>query len=167
MHDYDEAELNEVSFAEITHTLTSATQDFFRMFMDTTLLAGPVEQDITNVTMDVISIVGLAGRRIGYVMIASDMESARKITSAILMDEDPNEAAVRDAFGELANNIAGVFKSKYASFYGKVAMGLPLVVSGRVHPVGTETAMDVRQKGVRMPFQTEDKSIRLSVLLYM
>ncbi len=164
-----------ITFEQIMFTLISAAQDVFRMFMNIEVMAGKVENKVAAVDMDICAIVGLAGiSRIGYVMIAADSVSAAHVTRAMTMSEDVDDAAARDAFGELANNIAGVLKSRYADVYGKISMGLPLVVSGRIQPVDGQDAkakadpakMRVQQ-GVIIPFVSQDGGIHFTVMLYL
>ncbi len=91
------------------------------------------------------------------------------------MMEEPDEESIRDAVGELVNNIAGVFKSKYHELYGGVALGLPLVVSGRVRPVGDNVGqesvwtptMNVQCNGVTIPFKSPDSRVSFRVMVYM
>jgi len=91
------------------------------------------------------------------------------------MIEEPDEESIRDAIGELTNNIAGVFKTKYHEQYGSVALGLPLIVSGTIRPVsdgGTQepastSSMNVQCKGVTIPFKTLDGKFALRVMVYI
>ena len=161
----------EVTFEEIMFTLTAATQDTFSMFLGVDLFAGKVIRKIEPIRADVVAIVGVGGERVGYVMIAASDENALRITKKMLMTEDVVDASVCDAFGELANNIAGVFKSKYAEAYGKVAMGLPLVVAGKISPIGALNAgsgsVNVKQQGAIIPFMAHAEQIAFHVMVYI
>jgi hypothetical protein len=108
--------------------------------MSVELLAGHVDKQIPTVNMDLIAIIGIGGHRVGYIMIGSDKASAATITKRMLMAEAVDAQAARDAFGELANNIAGMFRTKYHEQYGVISMGLPLVASGAVQPIGLSAA---------------------------
>jgi CheY-specific phosphatase CheX len=163
-----------VSFEEIMFTLISATQDVFRDYMNVELLAGHVDKQMPTVNMDFIAIIGIGGHRVGYIMIGAEKSSAATITKRMLAEEAVDAQAARDAFGELANNIAGVFRTKYHEQYGIVPMGLPLVASGAIHPVGPRAAggaaastLKVQHQGIVIPFQTADGTIRLKVMYYM
>ena len=116
-----------VTIEEIMFTIISATQEVFKEYMGVQLLAGLVVKQIQAINMDLIAIVGISGPRVGYIMIGSDMRSASRITMKLLSEDSVDEPSIRDAFGELANNIAGAFRTKYYEQYGGVAMGLPLV----------------------------------------
>ena len=161
----------EVTFEEIMFTLTAATQDTFSMFLGVDLFAGKVILKIEPIHADVVAIVGVGGERVGYVMIAANDENALKITQKMMMTDDVEDSSVCDAFGELANNIAGVFKSKYVEAYGKVAMGLPLVVAGKISPIGALNAgkgsVNIKQQGAIIPFMAHDEKISFHVMVYM
>ena len=161
----------EVTFEEIMFTLTAATQDTFSMFLGVELYAGKVVKKIEPIHADVVAIVGVGGERVGYVMIAANDENALRITQKMMMTEEVEDSSVCDAFGELANNIAGVFKSKYAEAYGKVAMGLPLVVAGKISPIGALNAgpwsVNIKQQGAIIPFMAHDEKISFHVMVYM
>ena len=168
-----EKRTGEVTFEEIMFTLTAATQDTFSMYMDVELFAGKVVNKIEPVVSDIVAIVGIGGDRVGYVMIAADETNALAITKRMMMTDEVDATAVWDAFGELANNIAGVFKNKYIEAYGKVAMGLPLVVSGKISPVGASGdvqanagKVDVKQKGAIIPFKSPEAGIAFHVMVY-
>jgi CheY-specific phosphatase CheX len=162
-----------ITFEEIMFTIMSATQDTFMSYMGMEILAGKIEKKIEPVESDVIGIVGVAGDRVGYIMYATDTKAAFQVAKELLMMEDADEEAIRDSIGELTNNIAGVFKSKYHEQYGSVALGLPLVVSGKLRPVSeppepTEnSSMNIRCKGVTIPFKSLDGAISFRIMVYM
>ncbi len=172
-------EQGEVTFEEIMFTIISATQDTFKMFMNIDMFSGKVERKVKAVHSDIVALIGIGGRRVGYIIVAADHDNAKKITSTMMMTEEVDDNAIRDAFGELANNIAGSFKSKYNETYGNVAMGLPLVMSGKIVPIGAEsgdkkgkdedTSVQV-QKGVIIPFLSMKdlkEQIALQVMVYI
>jgi CheY-specific phosphatase CheX len=161
-----------ITFEEIMFTIMSATQDTFMSYMGMEILAGKIEKKIEPVESDVVGIVGVAGDRVGYIMYATDKNAACQVAKELLMMEDADEEAIRDSIGELTNNIAGVFKSKYHEQYGSVALGLPLVVSGKIRPVSeppepTETSMNIQCKGVTIPFKSLDGAISFRIMVYM
>ena len=162
-----------ISFEEIMFTIMSATQDTFKSYMDIDLLAGKVEKRVDPVDSDVTGIVGVAGDRVGYIIIATDKKSAQIVARELLMVDEAGDDCIRDAVGELTNNIAGVFKTKYHEQYGSVALGLPLVISGQLRAISeppTEdepSSINVQCKGVTIPFRTADGAITLKVMVYM
>ena len=160
-----------VSFEEVMFTVMTATQDTFKCYMNIDLFAGHVDRKGTPVDSDVTGIIGVAGDRVGYIIVAADRSTAQLVAREMLMDEEPDEDSIRDAIGELIKNIAGAFKTKYHDQYGNVAMGLPWVGSGQLRTV-TEPpedggSMNVQCKGVTIPFTNKDGSANLKVMIYM
>jgi chemotaxis protein CheX len=169
----EERTLTGISFEEIMFTIMSATQDTFKTYMNIDLLAGKVEKRVDPVDSDVTGIVGVASDRVGYIIIATDRTSAQCVAKELLMVDEADEECIRDAVGEMTNNIAGVFKTRYHEQYGSVALGLPLVVSGQLRTIADPPAADdqasinVQCKGVTIPFTTADGSISIKVMVYM
>jgi CheY-specific phosphatase CheX len=141
--------------------------------MNVDLLAGMMEKKVDPIDSDVTAIVGIAGDRVGYIIIATDKASAQFVAKELLMADEADDECIRDAIGELANNIAGVFKTKYHAQYGSVALGLPLVVSGQLRTISEHSGADesssinVQCKGVTIPFKTADGSISIIVMVYI
>jgi CheY-specific phosphatase CheX len=162
-----------ITFEEIIFTIMSATQDTFKSYMNIELLAGKVEKRVDPVDSDVTGIVGIAGDRVGYIIIATDKKSAQIVAKELLMVDEADDECIRDAVGELANNVAGAFKTKYHEQYGNVALGLPLVISGQLRtitePPGSDEAssINVQCKGVTIPFTTANGTISIKVMVYM
>jgi len=164
-----------ISFEEIMFTIMSATQDTFKSYLNVDIYAGKVEKKVDPVDSDVIGIVGIAGERVGYIIFATEMSTAVLVAKELLMLEEPDEESIRDAVGELANNIAGFFKSKYHEQYGSVALSSPLVVSGKIRPIAenavpespNDASMNVQCKGVTIPFKSLDGKLSFRVMVYM
>lgn len=162
-----------ISFEEIMFTIMAATQDTFKSYMNIDLLAGKVEKKVDPVDSDVTGIVGVAGDRVGYIIIATDKKSAQIVAKELLMVDEADDDCIRDAVGELTNNIAGVFKTKYHEQYGSVALGLPLVISGQLRAISEppdpdeHASINVQCKGVTIPFKTSDGTISIKVMVYM
>jgi len=162
-----------ISFEEIMFTIISATQDTFKSYMNIDLLCGKVEKRVVPIDSDVTGIVGVAGDRVGYIIIATDKKTAQYVAKELLMVDEADEDCIRDAVGELTNNIAGVFKTKYHEYYGNVALGLPLVISGKLRAISEppdeneQASINVQCKGVTIPFVTTDGMISVQVMVYM
>jgi len=163
-----------ITFEEIMFTIMSATQDTFKNYLGVDIYAGKVEKKVDPVDSDVVGIVGVAGDRVGYIILGADSGAAVTIAKQLLMLDEPDEESIRDAIGELTNNIAGVFKTKYHEQYGSVALGLPLVVSGSIRTLGegepdtsAPSSMNVQCKGVTIPFRSLDGTFSLRVMVYM
>lgn len=160
-----------LSFEEIMFTIMSATQDTFKCYMNIDLFAGHVQRKVDPVDSDITGIVGVAGDRVGYIIIAADRATANLVAKEMLMIDEPDDESIRDAIGELVNNVAGSFKTKYHDQYGNVAMGLPLVVSGKLQtfadPPEEGASMNVQCKGVTIPFTNKDGDVNLKIMIYM
>jgi len=162
-----------IPFEEIMFTIMAATQDTFKSYMNIDLVAGKVEKKLEPVDSDVTGIVGIAGDRVGYIIISTDRASAQWVAKELLMVDEADDDCIRDAMGELANNIAGVFKTKYHEQYGSVALGLPLVVSGQLRAIAEpsdaseSSSINVQCKGVTIPFKTVDGAVSFTVMVYM
>lgn len=160
-----------ITFEEVMFTVMTATQETFKCYMNIDLFAGQVDRKVAPVDSDVTGIIGVAGDRVGYIIVAADRSTAKLVAREMLMDEEPDDDSIRDAIGELINNIAGAFKTKYHDQYGNVAMGLPLVVSGQLRtvtePPDEGASMNVQCKGVTIPFTNKDGSVNLKVMVYI
>lgn len=160
-----------VTFEQIVDVLMKATKETFLNYMGIELVSGEVEKRVTPIDSDITGIVGVAGDRVGYILVSTDSHTARTIARELLMEEDADEECIRDSVGELTNNIAGSLKSEYQEHYGGVALGLPLVVSGRLRMIGDDPAdngsLNIQCKGVTIPFSTTDGRISLKVMVYM
>lgn len=166
--------MTSITFEEIMFTIMSATQDTFKSYMNTDIYAGKVEKKINPLKSDVVGIVGVAGDRVGYILFATEKGPAQQIARELLMVDEADDDAINDAVGEVANNIAGAFKTKYHEQYGSVALGLPLVLSGRLRPMtdppeqaSADGSMSVQCKGVTIPFTTMDGRLTFRVMVYM
>lgn len=170
--------MSTISFEEVMFTILSATQDVVKNYMGLDIYAGKVASGVSPITSDIVAIIGIGGDRVGYVMIAAGDATARRVAQQMLMLDDPNEEAMRDAIGEMTNNIAGLFKNRFQEQYGDVALGLPLVVSGFVRPPADprptnepgsaaepSSALSMQFKGVTVPFRTMDDSISFRVMV--
>lgn len=164
-----------ITIEEIMFTIMSATQETFKSYLNADIYAGKVERKVYPLDSDVVGIIGIAGERVGYIIFTTEMQTAKVIAAELLAMDEPDEESIRDAVGELANNIAGMFKSKYHEQYGSVALGLPLVVSGKVRPVGdsmgpessASPSMNVQCKGITIPFKSLDNKMGFRVMVYM
>ncbi|HBA88451.1 MAG TPA: chemotaxis protein CheX [Geobacter sp.] len=166
--------MSSITFEEVMFTIMSATQDTFKSYMNTDIYAGKVEKKINPMKSDVVGIVGVAGDRVGYILFATEKGPAEQIAKELLMLDEADDESINDAVGEVVNNIAGVFKTKYHEQYGSVALGLPLVLSGRLRPMTdppeqstADGSMMVQCKGVTIPFTTMDGRLNFRVMVYM
>src|SRR5664279_4954219 len=83
--------LASISFEEIIFTIMSATQATFKVYLNVDLLAGEVEKKVEPVDSDVTGIVGIAGDRVGYIIIATDKSSAQCVAKELLMVDEADD----------------------------------------------------------------------------
>lgn len=100
----------------------------------------------------VSGMVGIAGLYKGVVAVHAPYETAKKITSQFLMmevDEISND--VLDAFGEIANMLAGSVKSVLSSKGKDIQLSVPSAISGH------EYTLDIQKRGDHLiiPFESE------------
>jgi CheY-specific phosphatase CheX len=163
--------LTGITFDEIAAVLMKATKETFQNYMGIELVTGELEKRVTPVDSDITGIVGVAGDRVGYILVSADGQTARTIAKELLMEEDADDDCIRDAVGELTNNIAGCLKCEHKEQYGSVALGLPLVVSGRLRMIGDSadesSSINIQCKGATIPFYSPDGAISIKVMIYM
>jgi chemotaxis protein CheX len=105
-------------------------------------LALPV--DPASTFTDCISaLVGLAGTYNGLVSLHVPVQLAQKITAQMLETPDPSEEEMEDALGELANILAGSFKSHLAEGSTAIRLSTPSVVSGKQYAIHIAKKPDV------------------------
>ena len=160
-----------ISFDEILETVTNATLETFKSYMNIDLLSGQSQKTVGSLESDITGVVGIGGDRVGYIIIAASKSTARLVAQQMLMADDPDDNDITDAIGELANNIAGAVKTNHAQC-GNVALGLPLIVAGQLRaitepPTSDDMALSVACKGVTIPFHTLEGNVSLKVMVYM
>jgi CheY-specific phosphatase CheX len=167
-------DVDAITFEEVMFTIMSATQDTINTYLGIEVFAGKVERGIEPVHSDVVGIIGVGGDRVGYVLFSANVPTARRVAQTMLSAEEPSEDEMRDAVGELTNNIAGLFKNKFQEQYGNVALGLPLVVSGSLRPIGADgpvkdhgPSVNVQFKGVTIPFRSMDGTLAVRVMVLL
>ena len=89
------------------------------------------EEQPAEVHGDQTAMVGLAGALCGMVTIRCSSATACKLAAALLAgDANANPSILSDAMGELANMVAGNFKSKVTSLADRCLLSVPTVISG-------------------------------------
>jgi chemotaxis protein CheX len=105
-------------------------------------LALPV--DPASTFTDCISaLVGLAGTYNGLVSLHVPVQLAQKITAQMLETPDSSEEEMEDALGELANILAGSFKSHLSDGSMDIRLSTPSVVSGKQYAIHIAKKPDV------------------------
>ncbi len=90
--------------------------------------------DGTSIEVDVSAIVGLSGGLKGGSRLSSPVESVKALAGALMGEVvDELNADSEDAFGELANMIAGGIQTRLASELGEINLSPPFVIVGKNH----------------------------------
>ena len=117
---------------EVAQRMSETTRELFASMMGLHAVEGPlVELPDAVARTEIVALVGLSGGSVGVVGVYSSGSLARRIAGALL-DTEPEEVddEVRDAFGEVANIIAG----NVATFLGDkgetIQLSLPTVIVG-------------------------------------
>jgi len=85
----------------------------------------------TDVRGDQTAMVGLAGALCGMITVRCSSKVATKLAAALVGgDASANPSMMSDAMGELANMVAGNFKSKVTNLADRCMLSVPTVISG-------------------------------------
>lgn len=79
-----------------------------------------------------VATISLVGSRGGTLVVYCHRALAIGMARTMLgmEDEDPDEDTVRDALGEIVNQIGGTIKRKLGASGGEITLSVPLVVAG-------------------------------------
>ena len=114
--------------------LSDATREVFRtmVFREVTECAR-AERTAVQAGANVVATVAFAGKTSGLVAVCTTFEAANEITAAMLgIEPAAVDGELPDAMGELANMIAGSFRTRMAAIRGETwAISVPTVIVGR------------------------------------
>jgi chemotaxis protein CheX len=117
---------------ELVDTLTSSVQDVFNTMVFQAVEAGALTGEVPRQKQtNIVATVAFAGHRRGAVSFHSSAEVAKDIAGAMLgIPSTQVNGELPDAIGEIANMIAGTFRTKLASFEPACAISVPTVTMG-------------------------------------
>jgi chemotaxis protein CheX len=106
----------------------------------------------------VSALIGIAGAMSAVLRVRCSPETAAHVATKMLGDEElPAKAASEDAIGEIANMVAGNFKSKISTLGDGCVLSVPTIISGEDY--------EVRQVGkgerIEVCLDTENRAIWL------
>jgi len=113
--------------------MSETTRELFASMMSLVAEEGPlVELPDAVARTEIVALVGLSGGSVGVVGVYSSGSLARRIAGALL-DTEPEEVddEVRDAFGEVANIIAGNVATFLCDRGESIQLSLPSVIVGK------------------------------------
>ncbi len=125
-------------------SLELATREVFRLMLGSDLGAGAAAEQ----KFELIAMVGLAGKLSGVMSLSFTPESAA-VCAAKMLGSDPAPVGENtiDAIGELANMIAGNFKTKITELAQGCMLSVPTVVTGTdytLYPLAHGEPIEVR-----------------------
>jgi chemotaxis protein CheX len=132
--------------------LDLATREVFQMMLASELktLTSTAEP-----TMDITSMVGLAGRLCGMLSVRCTQRLAAIMASKMLgTDPDTIGPEIADACGEVCNMVAGNFKNKISGLNDGCMLSVPTVVTGsdyNMRSLADYPALEVRLELDGMP----------------
>lgn len=99
--------------------------------------------------LGLIATLSLNGARGGTLLISCGRPEAGRLAAGMLGGAEPDEDTVRDALGELANQIGGTIKRKLTASGRGITLSVPVVVAGsllahRVKSKADPLAVDVQ-----------------------
>ncbi|HEX4075518.1 MAG TPA: chemotaxis protein CheX [Candidatus Acidoferrales bacterium] len=132
--------------------LDLATREVFQMMLASELKALETE---TEPSMDITSMVGLAGRLCGMLSVRCTKRLAALMASKMLgTDPDAMGREIEDACGEVCNMVAGNFKNKISGLNDGCMLSVPTVITGKDYSMRSLTdypALEVRLELDGMP----------------
>ncbi len=149
--------LNEVLGSNKVHQewvplLEIAAREVFELMLGCKLAPLP---DSTPEEFDITSMVGLAGQVCGMLSIRCSQKAATVMSSKML-GTAPGQFGpeVQDAFGEIANMVAGNFKNKVSGLGDACMLSVPTVITGNdftVHALSDTAGLEARFLFENMP----------------
>jgi len=139
---------------DLERMTVEATQEVFEtMIMLEATALPPLPVLVSNFVDSVSGIVGFAGSSSGMIAIHAPTEVAIAITERFLgLEVDSCSDDVTDAFGELANMLAGNIKMELDEFGGNISLSVPSYVFGADYHVQCVADAD----WIVVPFESDD-----------
>ncbi len=118
---------------DVAERMSETTRELFASMMGLRAEEGPlIDLGDTAAETEIVAFVGLSGSSAGMLGVYSSSTLARHIAGALLGEERPEvDAEVRDAFGEVANIIAGNVATFLGDMGESIQLSLPSVIVGK------------------------------------
>jgi len=148
---------------EVLTQLLAATEEVFEtMVFKPVSRQDPIEDETVRPASNVVATVAFAGHRRGLVAFHSSLGTARNIAGAMLgMPAEEINGEMPDAIGEIANMIAGSFRTKLAATEPACAIAVPTVTIGS----DFSTRYLGQASRVLCPFQMDGEPIYVELIL--
>ena len=125
--------------------LEVATREVFELMLSSKLTK---PETVSEGTLDITAMVGLAGQLCGVMSIRCTRKSALLMASKMLGVEPANVGPdMCDAFGEICNMVAGNFKNKIPGLGDSCMLSVPTVITGddySMHSPKNSAAVELR-----------------------
>ena len=132
--------------------LEVAAREVFDLMLSSHLTASAAAEETT---LDITSMVGLAGKLCGVLSVRCGRKAAALMTSKMLgVALDKVGPQMSDALGEICNMVAGNFKNKIAGLAEGCMLSAPTVITGSdysLHSLADSPALEVRVRFEGMP----------------
>lgn len=128
--------------AEITDTalLDQSVDEVFALMLGTPVTVSETMVAPTNVPITLTAVVGLAGALSGGYSVVVNEATAKQIASTMLGIEIAElNGDVYDALGEIANILAGAWKSRIPALHAACLLSVPTVVTGTHYDIHRKT----------------------------
>jgi chemotaxis protein CheX len=146
----------------VDHLVVATKEVFEKMVFRAITACPPIDGTAARSPSNVVATVSFAGHRRGLVAFHSSLDAARDIAGAMLgVPIETVNGDMADAIGEIANMIAGSFRTKLAATEPASAIAVPSVTIGL--DFCTRYGGNVRR--VLCPFQMGEQSIYVELIL--
>jgi chemotaxis protein CheX len=148
---------------DVIGRLLAATEEVFETMVFKPLVPRPpMDSRATLPPANIVATIAFAGHRRGLVSFRSSLDAARDIVSSMLGEKtEIVNRDMPDALGEIANMIAGSFRTKLAAIEPASAIAIPSVTIGS----DFSTRYSGNIKRVVCPFRMGDESIYVELIL--
>jgi chemotaxis protein CheX len=114
-----------------TVTLDQTVEEVLGLMMGVPVNVSETPIAPTNVPVTLTAVIGLAGALSGAFTVVVNESGAKQITTCMIGTEVPTvDDTVLDGLGEIANILAGAWKSKIPALNAECLLSVPTVVSG-------------------------------------
>jgi chemotaxis protein CheX len=144
------------------HLVVATEEVFETMVLKPVTARPPLDVRVVRVPSNVVATVAFAGHRRGLVSFHTSLTAANEIAGALLgMPAESVNGEMPDAIGEIANMIAGSFRTKLAAVEPASAIAVPSVTIGS----DFNTRYGGNVKRVLCPFHMGDELIYVELIL--
>ena len=121
--------------------LDQTVEEVLGLMMNVPVAVSETTVALTNVPVTLTAVIGLAGALSGAFTVVVNEAGAKQITSCMMgMEVTAVDDTVLDGLGEIANILAGAWKSKIPSLSGACLLSVPTVVVGTHYDIHKKTS---------------------------